>query len=70
MVWGGRRHEWQLCFSGESVRLSGRRKVSVEGLKLVVPDNSEQLLQGKSVVLDAMNKVSQWCLSPLDWSPH
>jgi hypothetical protein len=41
-----KRHEWELCFSRVPVRLSGRRKVSVDGLRLAVPDNAEHLLEG------------------------
>jgi len=45
--WGGRkRHEWQLCFSRVAVKLSGRRRVAVGALRLVVPDNAEDLLAG------------------------
>jgi hypothetical protein len=50
-LWGARRrHEWQLCFSTVPVKLSGRRRVRVEGLQVVVPDNAEQLLAGKLTV--------------------
>lgn len=46
-LWGGgRRQEWALCFSSVPLRLSGRRKASVEGLSVVVPDNAEALLAG------------------------
>jgi hypothetical protein len=44
------RREWRLCFSDVRVRLSGRRRVNVDGLKLVVPDNAEALLTGERVV--------------------
>lgn len=51
-LWGrGRRQEWALCFSSVPLRLSGRRKASVEGLSLVVPDNAEALLAGKGGLL-------------------
>jgi hypothetical protein len=47
-LWGGRRRqEWALCFSSVPLRLSGRRKASVEGFTLVVPDNAEALLAGR-----------------------
>lgn len=46
-LWGGwRRQEWQLCFSRVAVKLSGRRRAAVDGLRLVVPDNAEELLEG------------------------
>lgn len=41
-----RRQPWVLCFSRVLVQLSGRRRASVAGLQMVVPDNAEQLLQG------------------------
>jgi hypothetical protein len=42
------RREWRLCFSDVRVKLSGRRREWVEGLKLVVvPDNAEALLTGE-----------------------
>lgn len=59
------RREWRLCFSDVRVRLSGRRRAYVEGLKLVVPDNAEALLTGEPVSGLVSHKA---CLEP--WANH
>lgn len=47
-LWGARRRqEWQLCFSTVPVKLTGRRWVWLDGRRVVVPDNAEQLLAGE-----------------------
>lgn len=64
-LWGSsrRQREWQLCFSQVPVQLSGRRRVWVEGLQVVVPDNSEQLLAGGWLALGVRCRWSLWCCS-------
>lgn len=44
------RREWRLCFSDVQLKLSGRRRAYVEGLRLAVPDNAEQHLTGEAEV--------------------
>lgn len=61
-LWGARRrHEWQLCFSTVPVKLSGRRRVWLEGLRVVVPDNAEQLLAGKLTLTLCLEQTCSCC---------